>query len=295
MDKRNKNNIGHNYISKLRDIGIFTAEEYLTYVLKKSERILAALYLVSDLLSDSEPLKWTLRERGAEMHALSFLMNTGDPTQKNNALRNLYLAITETVSYLRVGLLSGIISQMNFDLLDQELMSLVNTLHERAHAEREHHGYVLSQTFFDTTGVAEHVLSKYKNSLVKNYGHLNEQSTNIKDNKGVNIKDGSKDTIPSSKVNNDRVFSKDNINKDDIEIKSSRSLVSIVDTKKDNRRTLILDLLSKKSNLSIKDFSLVIKDCSEKTIQRELVELVDQGVLIRNGERRWSTYSLKNN
>jgi len=45
--------------------------------------------------------------------------------------------------------------------------------------------------------------------------------------------------------------------------------------------------------LSVKDFTRVIKDCSEKTIQRELLDLVEKGIVKKEGERRWSRYSLK--
>lgn len=65
-----------------------------------------------------------------------------------------------------------------------------------------------------------------------------------------------------------------------------------VKDKKNDRQESILNLLKKDSNLTIKDFVKVIKDCSEKTIQRELISLVEKGVVKRVGERRWSTYSL---
>ena len=65
-----------------------------------------------------------------------------------------------------------------------------------------------------------------------------------------------------------------------------------VKDKKDSRQARILTLLRAQSHLSIKDFAAVIPDCSEKTIQRELLELVEKGVIKKEGERRWSTYSL---
>ena len=59
-----------------------------------------------------------------------------------------------------------------------------------------------------------------------------------------------------------------------------------------DRRATILGLLQKKDRVNVKDVAAVIKDCSEKTIQRELAALVAQGVLKREGERRWSQYLL---
>ncbi|MFA6295626.1 MAG: hypothetical protein WC666_04430, partial [Candidatus Paceibacterota bacterium] len=62
--------------------------------------------------------------------------------------------------------------------------------------------------------------------------------------------------------------------------------------KKTERQALILAVLRNQSNLTIRDFTKVIKDCSSKTIQRELSELVEKGIVKKEGERRWSRYSL---
>lgn len=57
-----------------------------------------------------------------------------------------------------------------------------------------------------------------------------------------------------------------------------------------SRRDIILSLLNKKDRINVKDASLAIENCSEKTIQRELTAMVNEGVLLKEGERRWSTY-----
>ncbi len=57
-----------------------------------------------------------------------------------------------------------------------------------------------------------------------------------------------------------------------------------------DRMSLILELVRKKKSLSIKEIAQVIKDCSEKTIQRELNILIERGLVRREGERRWSVY-----
>ena len=59
-----------------------------------------------------------------------------------------------------------------------------------------------------------------------------------------------------------------------------------------DRREALLDILKNKQKASIKDISTLIRDVSEKTIQRELTALIDEGVVLKQGERRWSTYSL---
>ena len=57
-----------------------------------------------------------------------------------------------------------------------------------------------------------------------------------------------------------------------------------------SRTKQILDLVRKEGSVSIKDISAVIRDCSEKTIQRELAVLIAQGLVRKVGERRWSLY-----
>lgn len=59
-----------------------------------------------------------------------------------------------------------------------------------------------------------------------------------------------------------------------------------------SRRDSILSVLKTKGPSYIKDISTVIRGVSEKTIQRELQALVTEGVVIKTGERRWTTYTL---
>jgi len=57
-----------------------------------------------------------------------------------------------------------------------------------------------------------------------------------------------------------------------------------------DRRASILALFKNKDGISIKDAASSVIGCSEKTIQRELLSLVQEGVLTKEGERRWTVY-----
>jgi len=65
-----------------------------------------------------------------------------------------------------------------------------------------------------------------------------------------------------------------------------------VNSRKEFRGKAIIDVIRMKGNASIKDISKSVKGCSEKTIQRKLFSLIQNGILKKNGERRWSKYSL---
>lgn len=58
------------------------------------------------------------------------------------------------------------------------------------------------------------------------------------------------------------------------------------------RKDRIRTILEEKGQVSIKDISDIITDVSEKSIQRDLNELIENGAVVRIGERRWSTYKL---
>lgn len=60
-----------------------------------------------------------------------------------------------------------------------------------------------------------------------------------------------------------------------------------------DRAERIKTVLEAKPQATIKDIAEIITDVSEKTIQRELNSLIEKGQVIREGERRWSRYSVQ--
>lgn len=56
------------------------------------------------------------------------------------------------------------------------------------------------------------------------------------------------------------------------------------------RRATILNFVLQNKGVSIKDICAIVPDCSEKTVQRELTALIGEGLIKREGERRWSIY-----
>jgi hypothetical protein len=58
------------------------------------------------------------------------------------------------------------------------------------------------------------------------------------------------------------------------------------------RKDRIRTILQEKGQIGIKDISDIIKDVSEKSIQRDLNDMIESGEIVRVGERRWSTYKI---
>lgn len=263
MDKKDNNyNQNDNEQLKWKSLGFFSAEEYLLYVFKKTEKITAAIYLVSGLLKDDEPMKWELRDHGMELMSSSFMASNNLPGDKSSVIQSLFTSAFETISLLNVARISNLISEMNHQLLVKEIDHIVALLKDRLAESAENAGYVLSESFFKTPDL----FTTGFGVVNRAGGHGISDNANRHDS-GFKFQDSVKSKVLQGHSN--------------------------VQVKKGNRQEAIINVLKTKSDLTIKDFSKVIKDCSEKTIQRELIELVEKGVVKKDGERRWSRYSLK--
>lgn len=71
-----------------------------------------------------------------------------------------------------------------------------------------------------------------------------------------------------------------------------KDIENISDIHIKDRREAILSVIKNKGSASIKDISTLIRNVSEKTIQRELISLIEAGIVVKKGERRWSVYSI---
>lgn len=82
----------------------------------KLEKLVAALYLITNNLNDSEPAKWRLRDIG-----LSLLSYTDVP---HYSLGHLSVSLDRLLSLIDLARLNPGVSQMNFDILKQEFLAL---------------------------------------------------------------------------------------------------------------------------------------------------------------------------
>lgn len=226
-----KDNIEDN--QDLNKIGFFSGEAYLKAVFKKTERIVAGLYLITGLLKDKEPIKWKIREHSMSLLSSVLTLNDNQAFEKDTVARSIFSDLFEIISAINLAHLSGLLSDMNHEIMRGELDKLMNILKDNMVNNKEREGYILSEKFF--------------NNVVNKASQVESR-----------VKDSSVET-----------------------------------NRKVDRKTAIVEVLKNRSNLTVKDVAQVVTGCSEKTIQRELIELVEKGVVKREGERRWSRYSLR--
>ncbi len=161
---------------------------------------------------------------------------------------------------------------------------------------------LISNSFKDKVSIIKEVSSLFvvakTNGLVSesNYEILNKELLSLEDLAG--IKSPLPLLMPSLAENPRQVkpvesnLLKDNFVKDSVVEKPVLKEFGVVSVKKNNRQSVIINLLKRKKEVMIKDITPLISGCSEKTVQRELSSMVTLGLLKRMGEKRWSRYSL---
>ena len=94
-----------------------TMTDKLNFVVRKAEKLSRAVYVVSDFMSDREPIKWRLRELAVEI---------SESLGKDVAftIEILTTKIPQIISVIDLALGIGNVSQMNFTLLRKEYSDL---------------------------------------------------------------------------------------------------------------------------------------------------------------------------
>ncbi|MFA6095795.1 MAG: hypothetical protein WC767_03055 [Candidatus Paceibacterota bacterium] len=251
-------------------LSVFNNNRHFAFVYKKTEKLVTALYMITNYIHDEEPLKWHIRERALELMSLNISFNTVSLSERKGLLKEYQAFSVEITSLASIAYHSGLISEMNWVVLKREFENLVETIErgENKHANEE--TIIINPSFFDATlpapeaprAIAEST-GPASSSDVLYKGHAQSVAAPARNMSFMNRK-------PENKVKKD----------------NPRPVAE----KKEDRKDVILSVLSKKDGLSVKDFVDALKDVSEKTIQRELLAMVASGTIRKEGERRWSRY-----
>jgi hypothetical protein len=251
----------HREIEKPREISLFRNNNILDFVFKKAEKISCAVYLVTDHYSEKEPLKWSLRDKILSLleEIITFRVVFSDNLTLKDSLS---IKILEIISLLDLSFSAGLISDMNYRIIKQESLKLANFVGSKTSLKSSPQPS-FEGGFFNV---------ELKDSLEERVNEYNLERNSIKDiPKGQEIK---------------RHLSFRN-NEKDISVLRSK-----IQNKTGERKRKILAVIKEKREVSVKDITNFITDCSEKTIQRDLVSLVKENILKKTGERRWSRYML---
>lgn len=226
---------------------------------KRTEKLVTALYLVSDCMDEGDALKLKMRLLGVELLSDTFKLNISSPIENNKETASVLNKINELISLLEVGYNIGSISEMNNDIIRKEFNILKITLETRLMKENSLH-ISLDSRMFDLG---------LRNDGLENLSDKNHSAYRT-------IKD-SNHTDKISPLG---------------EIRFKKTLSTPNLTEKIDRPSKIISIVKEKKEASIKDIALAFTNCSEKTIQRDLNTLVSKGQIKKTGSKRWSKYSI---
>ena len=268
---------------------LFEKDSHLLFLYKKSERVASALYLLSNLFSDSEPIKWQFRDAATGIIS-SNLSLLSDSLSRPEILFKLSLDFVRLLSLLDIAYVAGLVSEMNFTILKKELEHLLETLNLKGlpHNVPSNKKALFDKDFF---ALPEEELGPEISAANPSSAGHSFPSPQYGKRHSVHTWSDAARISPGILKGQDKGHESYKP-KSYGTIKNYKQGDSSDITNGPDRQSVILEILKSKNNLTIKDFALAIKNCSSKTIQRELSKLVKLGILKKEGERRWSRYSL---
>lgn len=244
----------------------------MSELIERSEKLSSALYLITSFFDDKEPIKWKLRTLASDLISFGVIIKDNLSGEREVIILKMRKVIMEIMSLISVARNVGLISDINHSLLHQEFSKYLNLLSFPQGLSEENGCFKLSPDFFGA-----------EINKVSEYGKT--ERILLKDRKKDEQIYQSKPVVPTQHQS---------IDKGHLALVNTRGLKEFgaVSVKKNSRQSVIIAILKRKKEVTIKDVTPLISGCSEKTVQRELLSMVQSGVLKKEGEKRWSRYSL---
>jgi len=241
QEKDNSNRTQNDKII-MSDSALFS--DAISYCLQKGQKLSSAVHLVTEHLSDTEPLRTFIRSKSISI--LSLILSARSAASVSFSAPMISSAIEELLSLVSIAEGARFVNAANAAILRAEYKGLLDI----AQRVRKTDQHILNPSSLAVDLTFEpRLLDKNRSTAAK-------------------------------------------ISSNSVALVLKESTESHVRTDPALRRKAILDFVSKATKVSVRDLAAVIGDVSEKTLQRELVALVTEGVLKKEGDRRWSTYSL---
>jgi len=251
------------------------------YSIKKTEKLVTALYMITDCMDTDDAIKVKLRLLGIELLSKTHRLPIAQTSDQAVIGNEVVSYIHEIFSLVEISSTLGYISEMNANILKKEfsLLSEELGLHQTSQSIN------LSDDLF----VVEHSAPHPHNKIVMDFHTYPNTSKGQTKYKGQT-------SLSSQMVNKRTSYIMPIINKNVVsQIQFSKTSSALNIAHKKERSEKILALIKDKKEVSIKDISGIFLDVSEKTIQRELNTLVALGQIKKSGAKRWSRYTVITN
>ncbi|MBI5816802.1 MAG: hypothetical protein HZB09_00030, partial [Candidatus Yonathbacteria bacterium] len=100
----------------------------LGFIHKKTEKLVTAIYMLSNFFPHQEPLRWEVRTFCLNLLGNISFVFYGKNSDTEHILKESINAVDEIISRFEISHISGLISTMNFSVLKNELVSLKDNI-----------------------------------------------------------------------------------------------------------------------------------------------------------------------
>lgn len=297
MYENNKNNIQST-------IQIYTHfEDTFKKMTDKADRIYHAVFLLTKYVSHKN-MTDRLQYLGIDFLEMSYMLHPRENEHHSHVASEISYVLKELKALTQGVVIQGILSTESKNLFDREVDSFAKILNEYVAGYKEYyskeHGVV--SPLFDEDFFGETLdflpLTTYQNNLPDKKTTQNSIGQKMAQSQMIQkMSDTKTNKMTDMKNRETRSFGQ---KMSDTKISPiGHALKKIVtDSKntldKNKRKKTILSFIKsnthKNVQSSLKDILTHVGDCSEKTIQRELNDLIKDGYLRKEGDRRWSRY-----
>ncbi len=243
---------------------VFEKDIRRIYIYRKSERLAKALQLIGPAFAAAPALRNRL-----DSVALGLIDSAILPTPAaREALSRELLALSSILSMARSG---NLLSEMNAELIAREAQILLQEI-----ASYQEPRLFLEEvtTLAELSKQAAEVRSAAGGSAPEEVGRaVVEKEPSYKRHSKGHIKDIEQSVAKLTAA-------------------ATQGALQNTDDPQYQRQQAIISALRQKGPSYIKDVATLFREVSEKTIQRDLQNLIDSGVVIKEGERRWTKYSV---
>lgn len=245
----------------------------------KTNKLITALFMVTDIMDQSEPLRQKLRTLGTEV--VSDVYSLSITPSSHNVVQAIS-KISETLSFLDIATTINLISQMNSNILKKEFINLKKSIEDSAQNSKIIGGQNNLAEFLkeELQEVSEPVQSNIQ-SVGQSQYNFSTPSTRLGVQKGSTLMKAISDT--TSLMSNKNSTSKTGDSFDILKKDRRAEIISIIKNSASAGAT-ITDIRTKAKG--------ALASVGEKTLQRELISMVKDNLLKKTGEKRWSRYFL---
>ena len=134
IQKTGLNSYGQNNVL---DVKSLQNRHIYEFVNKKTEKLVTALYMVTDCMDTDDAIKGKLRHLGVELLSDMYNLSLLSPMDKHTHISTSISHVDELLSFIEIAYTIGFISEMNTAILKKEFMVLTGEL--EAHLKKDKH------------------------------------------------------------------------------------------------------------------------------------------------------------